>query len=315
MISIEEYTPTFKSTWDDLVRASRNGVFLHLRDYMDYHSDRFTDASLIARDAKGRAIAALPACQRPDGVISSHAGLTFGGWLMTPRADAEAMLEVWDAAFALWREQGLRQLVYKPSPYIYHSYPAEEDLYALVRYGATVTGSVASVVDLREPLGFDMASRQSVRKAEKSGVTVTEDDAWEEYWTMLGERLRSRYDAAPVHSLDEILLLKSRFPDNIRLYTARLDGRLLAGVVVYISTRCAHSQYTASSEEGRTLRVIPLIYKYILDSLPTGVQYFDFGTSNEDGGREINLGLIRQKCGFGGRAVIYPIYKYVFEII
>ena len=114
MISIEAYTPALKGTWDELVQASRNGVFLHLRDYMDYHSDRFTDASLIARDAKGRAIAALPACLRPEGVISSHAGLTFGGWLMTPRADAEAMLEVWDAAFALWREQGLRQLVYKP---------------------------------------------------------------------------------------------------------------------------------------------------------------------------------------------------------
>ena len=54
MISIEAYTPALKgATWDELVQASRNGVFLHLRDYMDYHSDRFTDASLIARDAKG----------------------------------------------------------------------------------------------------------------------------------------------------------------------------------------------------------------------------------------------------------------------
>ena len=44
--------------------------------------------------------------------------------------------------------------------------------------------------------------------------------------------LMEKYDRHPVHSLDEILLLHSRFPENIKLYTAMLGDEILAGVVM-----------------------------------------------------------------------------------
>ena len=37
------YTPSMLPEWDRVVRESRNGTFLHLRGYMDYHADRFAD--------------------------------------------------------------------------------------------------------------------------------------------------------------------------------------------------------------------------------------------------------------------------------
>ena len=40
--------------WDAFVGASKNGTFLLTRPYMDYHADRFTDHSLIARGDDGR---------------------------------------------------------------------------------------------------------------------------------------------------------------------------------------------------------------------------------------------------------------------
>ena len=62
MISVEIYSPELKARWDEVVRGSRNGTFLHLRDYMDYHSHRFSDMSLVAmRD--GKPLAVLPACR------------------------------------------------------------------------------------------------------------------------------------------------------------------------------------------------------------------------------------------------------------
>ncbi|MDE6206191.1 MAG: hypothetical protein K2M55_00085, partial [Muribaculaceae bacterium] len=60
-LRIERYTPAMAEAWDEAVRASRNGIFQHLRGYMDYHSDRFADRSLVALDERDRIVALLPA--------------------------------------------------------------------------------------------------------------------------------------------------------------------------------------------------------------------------------------------------------------
>lgn len=311
MTEIIPYSPQLKSVWDTAVGESRNGLFQHMRDYMDYHADRFTDCSVLAADAKGRIIAVLPAHASGDDV-SSHRGLTFGGWLMTQRADMPAMMEVWTAMTDYYRKRGFRSLYYRPAPYIYHKYPADEDIYALFRAGGVLDAvQVSSVVDNSCPHGFDMASRQSVRKAAAAGIGAGESARWAEFWQILSGRLQERYDARPVHTLDEILLLHSRFPEQIRLFTATLEGRIIAGVVIYDCGTAVHSQYCASTDEGRRLRALPLLYRHILDACAVS-RFFDFGTSNEDGGRILNEGLIRQKCGFGGRAVAYNAYMVRF---
>ena len=53
MILLESYGPGDRAAWDAFVRASKNGNFLFLRDYMEYHRDRFEDASLVARRQRG----------------------------------------------------------------------------------------------------------------------------------------------------------------------------------------------------------------------------------------------------------------------
>lgn len=58
MLEIVRYTAEFKNKWDELVNCSRNGTFLFLRDYIDYHSDRFNDCSFlffIERKSRGSA--------------------------------------------------------------------------------------------------------------------------------------------------------------------------------------------------------------------------------------------------------------------
>ena len=45
---IKRYSDRCKDEWDDFVRDSRNGTFLFMRGYMDYHADRFADFSLMA---------------------------------------------------------------------------------------------------------------------------------------------------------------------------------------------------------------------------------------------------------------------------
>ena len=59
MYTIEPYTPAEASLWDATVETSRNGTFLLRRGYMDYHSHRFADRSLLVRECARRHCRAL----------------------------------------------------------------------------------------------------------------------------------------------------------------------------------------------------------------------------------------------------------------
>src|SRR5439155_7437301 len=80
---VRPYDPTGKREWDELVRRARAPHFFFQRDYVEYHADRFADASLLVYEG-GRVLAALPANRAEDAVVS-HGGLTFGGFV-TDRA-------------------------------------------------------------------------------------------------------------------------------------------------------------------------------------------------------------------------------------
>ncbi len=311
MIEIARYNAGDERQWDAAVEASRNGTFLHRRAFMDYHSDRFTDHSLLALDGE-RVLAVLPACER-DGMLLSHGGLTYGGWLMATRGvDAAVMVDVVAAMQDYMRQHGLKQLLYKAVPHIYHRYPAEEDLYALHAAGAQlVECNISTTIDLRDPVGLDRGNRRGVNVARREGVVIAESDQWDEYWPLLGRVLAERHGAQPVHSVDEIKLLHSRFPHNIVLYTATRQGEMLAGVVMFFMPgTVAHAQYIAASDEGRRTHALTLLFAYLIDDcLERSFRYFDFGISNEDHGRYLNRGLVEQKSRLGGRGITYNTYN------
>lgn len=311
MITVEQYSALNAPQWDEVVNGSRNGTFMHLRNYMDYHSDRFDDMSLMACEA-GKMVAVMPACRKGD-TLYSHRGLTFGGWLVAMRHfDVTTMMEVWTAAATFLRDKGIKHIVYKPVPYIYHRYPAQEDLYAIFRAGGKlVESNISSAIDLDAPLPFDRGNKHNVNVALRSGVEVAQSSDWEGYWTMLDSLLMEKYGKHPVHSLEEILLLQSRFPENIRLYTATMGSELLGGVVMYCSgSEVAHCQYIASTQRGREIKALSLLFYRLIEEMSLeGFRYFDFGTSNEDGGNYLNSGLVQQKCRMGGRGVVYNTYN------
>ena len=307
-----------RSMWDGFVARSRQRSFLFLRDYMEYHSDRFEDASLLVFNDSDKLLALLPA-NRDGNCVCSHGGLTYGGFV-TPVVgfDSAVMLEVWQEAMQFYKSLGIERLLYKPAPWIYPVCPADDDLYALFRADATQTAcGVSSAIDLRTPLNYNDNSRRNLRKAQKLGCTVEEAFSYGAFWQLLGEVLYIRHGVHPVHSLAEIEYLASCFPENIRLYVVRSSsGELLAGSVLYITPTVVHLQYIASSATGKSCGALALLFdeliskaisgEFALDCLPQ--RYFDFGISTENGGAVLNEGLHHQKSGFGARTVAYPQY-------
>ena len=82
---IELYKDNYKCLWDSFVDNSKNGTFLHKRDYMEYHKDRFEDFSLMVFDESDseimQLIALLPA-NIVDDTVYSHRGLTYGALII-----------------------------------------------------------------------------------------------------------------------------------------------------------------------------------------------------------------------------------------
>ena len=304
---IRQYTPTDKAQWDACVHNSRNGTFLFLRDYMDYHSDRFTDRSLVACDRSGRIIAALPANLAAD-TLYSHQGLTYGGWILPRRHfSVMSMIEVWDKSLEFMRQEGIRRLFYKPVPHIYHTLPAEDDLYALFRSGATLASrQISSVIDVTRPV---QCSKNTIRKLRiERNAPISISDHLEAFWSILAQLLSKKYTTSPVHTLQEITLLKNRFPDNIILVTAGTPDDMLAGALFYRTTTVMHLQYAASTERGREANIFPALYRYVIDNLCQGCRYLDFGTSAAPTATGLNEGLIQQKHSLGGRPIACDTY-------
>lgn len=308
--SIRLYKPEDKKLWDSLVAESRQGTMLHLRGYMDYHSDRFKDFSLIAY-RKGKPTALLPANIDNEGILRSHQGLTYGGWL-TPLThfDGSDMLELFETWSRWCREKGISQIIYKTVPHIYHRIPAEEDLYTLFRFGATLeTVNLSSVIDMRNNPGFNTLQKRHFKKASMLNPWIKETDKASEFMPILIECLRNRHDAAPVHSETELQMLKSRFPDRIRLFLAGTETEPEAAVCIYDTNSVAHCQYIATSERGRENGTLTYLMNHLIYEAFSENLYFDFGTSNEDGGLILNSGLLHQKTGLGGRGVAYQIFR------
>lgn len=310
-MKIIRYTSEMNRFWDDFVDNSKNGTFLFRRDYMEYHIDRFPDHSYIFFNDSNKIIALLPATRRDD-VLSSHGGLTYGGLVLDNKCSAVDVLEMFSLLREELRREGIAKLVYKTVPHIYHRQGSEEDLYALFRNDARLSvRNLATVINLREPIHSSRLGKRAESRQRKAGIIINEVDIADSFWNIVIENLRSRHNTRPVHTAAELNYLKSRFPENIRFYTAEMQsGEVIGGVVIYLNRNVIHLQYVACSPKGKELFAADMIYHdLVYNRLSSGFDYFDFGISNEDAGRYLNEGLVSHKEVFGGRSVVYDTYE------
>ena len=172
MIEVRRYNPDDADRWNSFVAESKNGTFILNRRYMDYHADRFTDYSLLFY-LDDKLVALLPANVQGD-ILFSHGGLTYGGLVTTDKFKTVDALDVFTYLRKHLLLEGFERVIYKPCPWIYHSLPSEEDLYALFRFGARLAGrDVATVVDLHNMLPMTTLRRRQAKKALDNGVTIS----------------------------------------------------------------------------------------------------------------------------------------------
>lgn len=312
--SVERYAPERKAAWDAFVGSAKNTTFLFQRDYMDYHSDRFTDHSLMVFEA-GQLIGVLPANLAGEGTLVSHEGLTYGGLVVSRTATLTDVLACFHAGLRSLHEHQISKLLYKRIPSFYNTLPDDEVAYALFLLDAQLRRrDCALVVNLEDRLPFRKGRKSEISKARRFGVRVTQETCFVPFWErVLVPRLADRYGVKPVHSLEEITLLAARFPEHIKQFSAYCGDEIVAGATIYETREVAHAQYSAVTEEGRKLGALDYLFGQLIEESYKGKRFFDFGIANEQEGRALNHGLLEWKEGFGGRCCAHDFYTVTTE--
>ena len=309
-MEIRRYRREDKELWNSFLSKARNATFLFDRNYMDYHADRFDDNSFMFYH-KGKLKAVLPANVAGD-TLYSHQGLTYGGLLLDKKATVEDVLECFDSLNSWLCENGISKVVYKALPWIYQQYPSQEDLYALTWKckAQLISRDISSSIVIDNKLKFAESRKSGIRKALSLNIEVGESNDVDGFWHVLEDNLGNRYNAKPVHTASEMKLLMSRFPNNIKLYVAKMNGEIVGGTLIYVTPQVVHTQYISASVEGKKHGALDLLFDYIINKVYANCRYFDFGKSTEQGGAYLNEPLIFQKEGFGGRGVCYDWYQW-----
>jgi hypothetical protein len=276
---------------------------------MEYHSDRFQDFSLMIYK-NDRLIALFPA-NIVDNNLHSHQGLTYGGLIGRKDLKTTDVLECFKAILKFLNDNVIKSLTLKELPSIYLHNPTNNPLaYVLFKTKAELLRTdLHSVVDL-EHKSYSNSRKEGLKRGVKANLRVEESDSFESFWTtILIPNLKVKHGVQPVHSLEEIIHLKSKFENNIRQFNVFFEGQIVGGTTIFETEFVAHCQYISGNAYKNELGSLDFLHHHLIERVYPNKRYYDFGTSNTNSGHHINEGLLFWKEGFGARSINQGFYK------
>lgn len=303
------YTAADAGLWNDFIDTAKNATFLFHRDFMDYHSDRFTDFSvLIFKDDDLYAV--LPANVKEQKVIS-HQGLTYGSFVLQDSAKLLYALEAFKEMLRFLASEKLQTLEIRVIPTFYNVMPSDELDYFLFKANAKLLKrDVLMVIDTNHKLKFQKNRREGINKAIRNGLRLKTEDTFDDFWNdVLVPNLKNKHGIAPVHSLEEIKMLAARFPRNIKQINVYKGDKVVAGTTVFLTETTIHPQYVSGNADKNSFGSLDLAYDFIINHFKKDKRYFDFNISSEENGKVLNSGLIFWKESCGARAFTADTYE------
>ncbi|MGV7107730.1 GNAT family N-acetyltransferase [Flavobacterium sp. U410] len=309
--TVVKYSSKYYTIWNQFVSKAKNATFLFFRDFMEYHQDRFDDFSLLVFDEKNNIKALLPANRTGD-VVFSHQGLTYGGIIIDKKCKLSDYIEIIREVLSFLCKQGIHFLEIKVLPSIYAQFPSDELEYLAFLLDAKLTRrDTLSVIDLNSDFKFSQSRKQEISKGKAEEFEIKEVEEFSEFWNkILIPNLKEKHQSKPVHSLEEITLLKSRFPKNIRQFNIYKENKIVAGTTVFETEKVVHSQYISGNKVLGRLESLDVLHDYLISNVFVTKKYFDFGISNENQGKNINHGLLFWKESFGARTIAQSFYRF-----
>ena len=310
---IKRYHTELRAIWDDLINKSVNGNFLFSRSFMDYHQDRFEDFSYLiwsGGELIAVFIAGMPRHRHTNEVLTAHPGLTCGGLITVDNLRYSLFEEIYQALLEEYKNIGVTSVVVKPVPRVFCKYPTDSDLFFFYKNNFHLSNrELNTVIDLTKPLQISKGRKSLVRKAIKNGVVVEMTEEYAAFWQILTDNLQQTHKVKPVHTLEEIQLLHHNNSDNIKLYVAKINNRVIAGVLTFSDLRqgYVHTQYISNSEEGKLIGAVDAVIMHVVQEAQLSYSRFSFGISTVKG--VINYGLLSHKERYSVEAEVIDTYQ------
>ncbi len=295
---VRRYLQADYQAWNSFIGTAKNATFLFHRDFMEYHSDRFEDFSLMIFD-NNKLVAVFPANRVGDRVFS-HQGLTYGGLVYGNAITGERVFEMFDALIYFMRNESA-DLQIKMLPPWYNKTPTNEIDYYLAKNGRLLKREMNLAIDLKSDFSISSSKLKHFRRVSQLGMEIRQERDFSGFWnTVLIPRLEERFGAKPVHNLQEIKLLSERFPEQIHQFNVYNDENIVAGITIFDFGNGVKSQYGATTKEGEALRALDFLFINLIQKYKQmGYSFFDMGTVAEDNEAGYNSGLLNQKLELG----------------
>ena len=297
------------ANWNAFISIAKNATFLFHRDFMEYHSDRFQDFSMLVFE-DDKLVSVIPANRVGDAVFS-HQGLTYGGFVFNKKIKLGEVIAVTKAVLEFLFQNNIHTLQLKLIPSIYNSYFSEEIEYAMFLTEAKlIRRDCLSVIDLTKPFSFSNNRNRSIARGFKNNLVIKEELEFELFWNeILIPNLEKKHNSKPIHTLEEILNLQKKFPNNIRHFNVYQQGKILAGATIFETEIVARSQYISGNKDMNSTGSIDYLFSYLIKEIYNQKKYFDFSTSHETSSKNINKGLLYWKEGFGAKTLVQNAYE------
>ena len=309
MVSIETYNHSYKEDWNKFIDFSKNSTFLFKRDFMDYHSDRFKDHSLLVYNNND--LVAIFPLNINDGIVYSHQGLTYGGLIVKNDIKFVKFLELFIYILKYLNKKSIDKLFIKQIPLIYNSnFNGELDYLSFISGAVIYRRDIISVIDMQNDFKISKDRIQGYKRGLKNNLEIREVDNFDDFWnSLLIPTLSKKHSVKPVHNLGEIKQLKNSFRENIKQFNVYHKDKIVAGTTIFQTKNVVHVQYIGSTTEKNSLGSLDFLFYKLIKEIYVNHKYFDFGNSHENEGMKINQGLNYWKEGFGARSLIQDYYE------
>lgn len=300
-LTVKKYQSKDCSVWNEFVLKNKVATFLFDRDFMEYHSDRFQDFSLMVYK-EDELIAIMPANIK-DSVLYSHQGLTYGGLIMEKTYDTSVLIAIYEVLIAFLNQHDIKTLKIKSLPEFYDHTVKNSNKLLTDNFNATVyQRHKVLAIDFSVPFTIHKSKLKNYRKNQSTGFMIQDDNRFDIFWNhVLIPRLKLKHNTKPVHTLEEIELLHHRFPNQIKQYNIFLNDEILAGITIFDKGNIVKSQYGATTERGEKTRALEYLFIYLTYKYKDeGKRFFSMGTVSDNSNKlGYNPGLLRQKEELG----------------
>jgi len=305
--NIIKYQPDLQADWNRFIKESANGTFLHQRNYMDYHQDRFNDFSLMIY-SKNKLTAVLPA-HIIDNDIFSHNGLTYGEILYHKKCHLADKLEITEQLIKFLQDNNIKRWFVKSIPNIFHRNPDDTNLYIYPHLVSEMQWVKPFFVIFTPSFkSINRNRKRSIASTNHLSLKISQDLKYlPDFWKIIQQNLADRHHATPVHNLSEMQLLIDHFPKKIRFFACLSHNQVLAGAIVYKFANSVHFQYIHANNEQDKRNAVDFLTNYLIEHYKDKYTFISFGSAEKN--NFIDQGLSYWKESFGATVINQYAYK------